>query len=229
MVSTRVPEESTDRDKFDDGQELFGITFCPGAPTNCGYGSYPAIEYWNWIQARVPDWVLPPGDSPLVAAFPAPEVYVTPGSWHVERVTTITTSQGEMTQTSNTYETSVMRGQGTSIADTVTWNNWEEVSQAIETPIGNVSAAGGSRSSLAPNSPNVDWKRFIGGSALTAGGGAATAFLGLGALGGGTALGTTALTVAATGCAFSVVCAIGVGAAAALAIGVGGVLMADSL
>ena len=120
MVGTRVPEESTDRDKFDDGQELFGITFCPGAPTNCGYGSYPAIEYWNFIQASMPNWVLPPGDNPLVAAFPVPEVYVTPGSWRVERVTTITTSQGEMTQTSNTYETSVMRGQGTSIADTVT-------------------------------------------------------------------------------------------------------------
>ncbi len=46
VVGTRVPAESTDNDKFDDGQELFGITYCPGAPTNCGYGSYPALEYW---------------------------------------------------------------------------------------------------------------------------------------------------------------------------------------
>ena len=135
MVGTRVPEESTDHDKFDDGQELFGVTFCPGAPTNCGYGSYPAVEYWNYVQASMPNWVLPPGDNPLVAAFPVPEVYVTPGSWHVERVTTITTTQGEMTQASHSYETSVTRGQGTSIADTVTWNNWEEVSQAVETPL----------------------------------------------------------------------------------------------
>ena len=105
-------------------------------PPNPCWGSYPAGEYWNFIQASMPNWVLPPGDNPLVAAFPVPEVYVTPGSWHVERVTTITTSQGEMTQTSNSYETSVTRGQSTSIADTVTWNNWEEVSEAVETPLG---------------------------------------------------------------------------------------------
>ncbi len=135
MVGTRVPEESTDHDKFDDGQELFGVTFCPGAPTNCGYGSYPAVEYWNYIQASMPNWVLPPGDNPLVAAFPQPEVNVTPGSWHVTRVTTITTSQGQMTQTEHSYETSATQGQSTSIADTVSWNNWEEVSQAIETPL----------------------------------------------------------------------------------------------
>ena len=40
MVGTRVPEESTDRDKFDDGQELFGVTYCPGGADNCGYGAY---------------------------------------------------------------------------------------------------------------------------------------------------------------------------------------------
>ncbi|MBP8121258.1 MAG: hypothetical protein KAZ26_01415 [Caldilineaceae bacterium] len=138
MVGTRVgggDSESTDHDKFDDGQELFGITYCPGAPTNCGYGSYPAIEYWNFIKASMPNWVLPPGDSPFVAAFPVPEVYVEPSSWHVERVTTITTSEGEMTQASHSYETSVARGESTSIADTVTWNNWEEVSEAVERPL----------------------------------------------------------------------------------------------
>jgi len=60
MVGTRVPAESTDGDKFDDGQELFGITYFPGAPTNCGYGSYPAIEYWNFIKATMPNWVADP-------------------------------------------------------------------------------------------------------------------------------------------------------------------------
>ena len=96
IVGSRVPEESTDHDKFDDGQELFGITYCPGAPTNCGYGSYPSIEYWNFIQASMPTWVEPPGDNLFVAAFPVPEVSVVPGSWTVERATTITTEEGEM-------------------------------------------------------------------------------------------------------------------------------------
>ncbi|PDV97123.1 CARDB domain-containing protein [Candidatus Chloroploca asiatica] len=135
MVGTRVPYESTDNDKFDDGQELFGVTYCPGAPTNCGYGSYPAVEYWNFIKAPMPNWVLSPGDSPFVAAFPVPEVTVEANSWTVERVTTITTSQGEMVETTNSYETAVTRGQSTSIANTVTWNEWEEVSEAIETPL----------------------------------------------------------------------------------------------
>ncbi len=41
MVGTRVPYESTDNDKFDDGQELFGITYCTGGDLSCGYGDYP--------------------------------------------------------------------------------------------------------------------------------------------------------------------------------------------
>ena len=136
MVGSNVPAESTDRDKFDDGQELFGVTYCPGAPVSCGYGNYPRIEYWNFIQAQMPTWVLPPGDNIFVAAFPVPEVSVVPGSWTVNRVTVITTEEGQMTETTNSYETSVMQGQSTSIADTVTWNNWEEVSEAVETPSG---------------------------------------------------------------------------------------------
>lgn len=136
MVGTRVPEESTDNDKFDDGQELFGVTYCPGAPTNCGYGSFPAGEYWNYIKASMPNWVRPPGDNPFVAAFPVPVVSVQEGSWRVDRVTTITTQQGAMTQASKTYGSESRRGTSTSVADQVTWNNWEEVSTSIETPIG---------------------------------------------------------------------------------------------
>ena len=135
IVGSRVPSESTDNDKFDDGQEFFGVTYCPGAPTSCGYGSYPRQEYWNYIQATMPNWVEPPGDNLFVAAFPVPDVSVVPDSWVIERVTMITTQQGEMTQATNTYETSVTDGQSTSIANTETWNEWEEVSESIETPI----------------------------------------------------------------------------------------------
>ena len=135
MVGSRVPSETTDGDKFDDGQELYGVTYCPGGITSCDYGSYPRQEYWNYIKETMPNWVLPPGDNIFVAAFPVPEVSVVPGSWTVNRVTVITTEEGQMSQTTHSYETSVMRGQSTSIADTVTWNNWEEVSQAVERPL----------------------------------------------------------------------------------------------
>ena len=179
VVGFRVPEESTDHDKFDDGQELFGVTYCPGAPTSCGYGSYPRIEYWSYIQASMPNWVLPPGDNPFVAAFPVPEVYVTPGSWHVERKTIITTELGEMTQTQNTYETSVTRGESTSIADTVTWNNWEEVSQAVETPFQARSVA---VESLAECTPVGSLKCRAFGAAKLALGGVGGVVTGAGAL-----------------------------------------------
>lgn len=117
--------ESTDGDKFDDGQELFGST----KPTR---GDLPV----DWgIGSPLPEWVEPPGDHPLVAAFPVIEISVVPGSWTVERVTEIQTAEGQMTQTTNTYETSVTEGTSTSIADTVTWNRWEEVSESVETPI----------------------------------------------------------------------------------------------
>jgi hypothetical protein len=135
MVGSRTPYESTDGDKFDDGQELFGTTYCPGGVTSCGYGSYPRQEYWNYIQANMPAWVESPGDNLFVAAFPVPEVSVVPGSWTVERVTTITTEQGEMTEATNSYATSIAQGQSTGIENTTTWNEWEEVSESVETPL----------------------------------------------------------------------------------------------
>ena len=135
IIGSRTPKESTDGDKFDDGQELFGTTYCPGAPTSCGHGLYPRQEYWNYIQADMPGWVQSPGDNLFVAAFPVPEVSVVPGSWTVDKITTITTEQGEMVETTNSYATSVTEGQSTGIENTVTWNDWEEVSEAVETPL----------------------------------------------------------------------------------------------
>ena len=204
MVGSRVPNETTDGDKFDDGQELFGVTYCPGAPTNCGYGSYPAIEYWNYIKATMPNWVRPPGDNIFVAAFPVPEVSVVPGSWTVNRVTTITTTQGQMTQQTNSYETSVMRGQSTSIADTRTWNNWEEVSQSLETPVGD-----GAGNYSAARAPEDFWQRAWGGTRVVLG------------VGGGVAAGA----VAAAGAALCLETAGG----GCLVAGAAGVAVAGSL
>ncbi len=166
--------ESTARDKFDDGQKLFGLTNCPGSGGGCGYGALPRQVDWGVIFAEMPTWVKPPYDSPFVAAFPVPEVSVIPGSWKVERVTTITTQQGQMTQTTNTYETAVTRGQSTSIADTVTWNNWEEVSQAVSTPL--------SRNASRSAAPRSVAQRVWGGAQLLGGAGIAAGSVGLAGL-----------------------------------------------
>ncbi len=138
MVGTNVPAESTDGDKFDDGQELFGITYCtPDGGDHCGYGLLPRnYDYDNdYITDEMPSWVLPPGDNPFVAAFPNPIITIDPTSWTVERVTTITTEEGQMTQETASYETAITKGQSSSTANTITWNEWEEVSTSIEQPI----------------------------------------------------------------------------------------------
>lgn len=120
--------ESTSGDKFDDGQKLFGLT-------KVGWGPRPGLADNGFIVGEMPSFVKAPGNHPFVAAFPVPEISVVPGTWHVSRVTTITTQQGMMMQSEKTYGSSVTRGTSDSIANTVTWNNWEEVSQAIQTPL----------------------------------------------------------------------------------------------
>ena len=76
--------ESTDRDKFDDGQELFGLTYCPGSGGYCGYGVLPRNEDWGVIFAQMPSWVAAPGNHPLVAAFPVIEINVVPSSLNTQ-------------------------------------------------------------------------------------------------------------------------------------------------
>jgi hypothetical protein len=129
VIGTSILRESTDLDKFDDGQELFGRTFCTGSSGPCGYGILPRAEDSAYVSATMPNWVLPPGNSPFVAAFPEPEVEVVPSSLNLTRVTTITTSEGTMQGTEKTYGTSSTKGTSTSVADTITWNQWEEVSK----------------------------------------------------------------------------------------------------
>ncbi|MBI5964085.1 MAG: hypothetical protein HY863_11460 [Chloroflexi bacterium] len=128
MIGTSPQRESSDLDKFDDGQELFGVTYCPGTSGPCGYGILPRAEDAAFVSANLPAWVKEPGNSPFVAAFPEPEVEVVPSSLNLTRVATITTSEGTMQGTEKTYGTSSTKGTSTSVADTVTWNQWEEVS-----------------------------------------------------------------------------------------------------
>ena len=46
--------ECTDRDKFDDGQELFGVTYCPGGDLSCGYGDLPRSSDSGYVGAAMP-------------------------------------------------------------------------------------------------------------------------------------------------------------------------------
>ncbi len=131
MVGTRVgtlDSENTDGDKFDDGQELFGITYCPGGPASCGYGSYPRTQDYSFITSGMPSWVKSPGDSPFVAAYPVIDLRVDPSTIRVvtKEVRTVerTISQGEQIAT-GFAET---EGHTTTVGtiDTNTHSTWQE-------------------------------------------------------------------------------------------------------
>jgi hypothetical protein len=124
MLGLNANRESTDRDKFDDGQELFGIT-------KWGWGALPRTEDTGIIFAEMPSWVKAPGNHPLVAAFPVPEIEVVPSSLHMETVTVVTTDHTVTEGTERSYSTSKMQGTSSSVADTRTWNRWQETATTI--------------------------------------------------------------------------------------------------
>ena len=125
-------QESTDRDKFDDGQELFGTTYCPGSAGFCGYGVRPRNEDWGTITAQMPSWVKAPGHHPLVAAYPVPEIDVVESSLKIETVSEITTDRTIAIGTRQDYGTTKTEGASTSVANTETWNNWRESFESRE-------------------------------------------------------------------------------------------------
>jgi SdrD B-like domain/CARDB/Bacterial TSP3 repeat len=124
--------ESTDGDKFDDGQELYGVTYFPGAR----WGLLPRIEDAAVISANMPTWVGAPGHHPLIAAFPIPQISIKPNSINVQLVTTVTTENGVMVQEARSLASSVTEGVSQTHTETETWNTWEETFRqtSIEKP-----------------------------------------------------------------------------------------------
>jgi len=121
--------ESTDRDRYDDGQGTFGITYCPGSDNACGYGTLPSANHDGIVLfPQMPSWVKAPGNHPLVAAYPEIEIDIVPSSLHVEAVTTVTTDHTIAEGTERSYSTSKTEGVSDSNADTEMWNEWQEMS-----------------------------------------------------------------------------------------------------
>jgi thermitase len=130
VLGSSILRESTDLDKFDDGQEFFGRTYCPAPSGPCGYGILPRAEDSAYVSSLLPSFVLAPGNDPFVAAFPEPEVEVATSSIVLTQKTVITNTNGTTIGTEKTYGTSTTKGSSTSLANTVTWNSWQEVSEA---------------------------------------------------------------------------------------------------
>lgn len=146
--------ESTDRDKFDDGQEVFGVTYCPGGDNSCGYGDLPRSSDAGYVGQTMPSWVKAPGNHPFVTAFPLPRVDVVPSSLRVETVTVVTTDHVISSGSAVNYSTSDLQGVNTSVSNSVTWNDWTEVSESFEEHVMNGTGA------LGFNQPNYVIPKF---------------------------------------------------------------------
>ena len=136
MVGTRVGTqdmENTDGDKFDDGQELFGVTYCPGAPNSCGWGNYPRTQDFSFITSAMPSWVRAPGDSPFVAAYPVLEFNVDPATIRIttKEIRTIEKTITEGTEIAEGFAET--KGNSTSVGtiDTNTRSGWQEHSSSV--------------------------------------------------------------------------------------------------
>ncbi len=96
---------STDLDQYDDALELFGR---------------------NKSNQVMPGYVQFPGKHPLAAAYPLPAINVT--GVKVTPVGVRTETTGEIESVETTYSTSRTDGTSDAVAETETWNNWQETS-----------------------------------------------------------------------------------------------------
>ena len=119
-VGTNPNDESTDGDKYDDGQEYFGITKYPN------WGFYPRSG--DDIGAQMPGYVDDPGRSPLVSAYPEISVEIQQDSIHVE--TRIITFSGHTVGLGEAFGYSISNtvGESTTVGSSQsnTVNQWQE-------------------------------------------------------------------------------------------------------
>ena len=126
IIGLNINRESTDGDKFDDGQEFFGITKYPD------YGSLPRFID-SFSTPNMPGWVDPPGNSPFVAAYPQIHISVIPNSIQVELVTEITAGESHSVGETVAYGTAHTEGSGTGVGkeQSHTYNEWQEVGNSV--------------------------------------------------------------------------------------------------
>ena len=131
--------ESTDRDRYDDGQELYGVTYCPGSGNACGYGSLPSANHDGILLfPQMPSWVTFPGKHPLVAAFPKLQFDIIPDTsgavFKIQAATTITTEKVTLEGETKSYSTTKTEGTSTSNAETESFEQFQQYSKTTQVP-----------------------------------------------------------------------------------------------
>ena len=117
--------ESTDNDRYDDGQEFWGIT-------QIGRGALPRAVDSDFLLAEMPNFVDAPGRSPLATAYPKIEIDVDNSTIKVITRQTIKTENKEIREQENIYE--------------VETTNFNEVSQSSFTSLNEIHSSRNFRS-----------------------------------------------------------------------------------
>jgi hypothetical protein len=89
LLGFNAYNESTDHDRYDDGQEFWGIT-------QPGRGALPRAVDSDFLLGEMPAFVDPPGTSPLCAAYPEIKVRVVGDTIRVKTRQAIKTEQREI-------------------------------------------------------------------------------------------------------------------------------------
>lgn len=131
--------ESTDRDRYDDGQETFGITYCPGSGNSCGYGTLPSANHDGILLfPQMPAWVTFPGNHPAVSSYPKLQVDIVPdingNTFRIRAATTITTEKVTLEGETKLYSTTQTNGTSTSNAETESFEEFQQYSKTTELP-----------------------------------------------------------------------------------------------
>ncbi len=131
--------ESTDRDRYDDGQEVFGVTYCPGSGNACGYGVLPSANHDGiLVFPQMPAWVTFPGNHPIVSAYPKLEIDIIPDNegnvFKIQTATVITTEKVTLEGETKLYSTTTTNGTSTSNSETESIEHFQEYSKTTELP-----------------------------------------------------------------------------------------------
>ena len=96
LLGLNSNRESTDGDKYDDGQEFFGLT-------EIGRGGMPRAVDSDYLSSSMPNWVDSPGNHWFVAAYPDLKVTLQSDSFSIVRRATIKSGEKHITEQEKTY------------------------------------------------------------------------------------------------------------------------------
>lgn len=122
VIGLNINRESTDGDKFDDGQEFFGST-------KPNYGNYPRTVDSDFITSNMPGWVDAPGNSPFVAAYPDITVSIADQSFVIELISESVIGQARTVGETFNYGTTRTEGSAISVGkqESHTYSEWQEI------------------------------------------------------------------------------------------------------